>query len=316
MSELSREDVDRAREVLVGVANLTPVFRSRTLDARWGADFAFKGEHLQRGGAFKFRGAYNALSGLDETSKARGVVSWSSGNHAGGLALAGRELSVAVTVAMPHDAPRMKKAAVEAYGAEVVECEALHREEVGRELARKRGLVPIPPYDHDGIIAGQGTAAAELLEQTEELDLILVPVGGGGLLAGTSLAASAYPSVEVVGVEPACADDAARSLASGEIVTLDRVPSTIADGLRTRFLGRRNFEVIRKRVSRIVTVEEDDILEALRWLWWRMKLVVEPSAAVPLAAVLNGAVDVKERRVGIILSGGNVDPPSLLPLLI
>ncbi len=311
-----REDVERAAVALEGVAHRTPLFRSRTLDRLLRAEVVFKGEHLQRGGAFKFRGAWYALSRLDADARARGVVSWSSGNHAGGLALAGRLLSVPVTVVMPHDAPTSKRAAVEGYGATVVESEAVRREEVGMELARRKGWTPIPPYDHDDIIAGQGTAAAELLEQVDGLDLLLTPVGGGGLLAGSALAASAYPSVEVVGVEPAVADDAARSLQQGRIVVLDRVPDTIADGLRTRFLGQRNFAILRRLGVRVVTVREEDILRALRWLWWRMKLVVEPSAAVPLAALLSGALAVEGRRVGVILSGGNVDPPTLLPRLL
>ncbi len=308
------QDVAEAAARLVGVAHRTPHFHSRTLDERLKAKLVFKGEHLQCAGAFKFRGAYVALSGLSAEQRCRGVVTWSSGNHAGGLALAGQRLGIPVTVAMPHDAVPIKRAAALAYGATIVGCEAAQREEVGKSLAEDRGLTVIPPYDHPAIIAGQGTAAAELLEDFPGLDLLLAPIGGGGLLAGSALAAEDYPDVEVVGVEPANADDAARSMADGHIVTLDRTPDTIADGLRTRFVGERNFEILKRRVSSIVTVEEAAIVEALQFLWLRMKQMVEPSAAVPLAALLSGRLEVRGRRVGIILSGGNCDPVAVSAL--
>lgn len=306
--------VAEAATRLAGIAHRTPLFHSRTLDEQLDARVVFKSEHLQRGGAFKFRGAYCALSGLGEEQRRRGVVTWSSGNHAGGLALAGRLLGVPVTVAMPHDAVAIKREAALSYGAEIVGCESARREELGRELARDRGLTIIPPYDHPAIIAGQGTAAAELLEDYPGLDLLLAPIGGGGLLAGSALAAEEHPGVEVVGVEPAIADDAARSLRSGSIVVLEDSPPTIADGLRTRFVGERNFEILRRCVRQIVTVEEDAIVEATRYLWTRLKQVVEPSAAVPLAALLSGALEVRGRRVGIILSGGNCDPAAVAAL--
>jgi len=307
-------EVPEAAARLAGVAHRTPLFHSHTLDEALGAKVVFKGEHLQRAGAFKFRGAYVALTGLSAEQRQRGVVTWSSGNHAGGLALAGRILGVSVTVAMPHDAVPLKREAAQAYGATIVPCEAAEREDVGKALAEERGLTVIPPYDHPAIIAGQGTAAAELLEELPGLDLLLAPIGGGGLLAGSALAADAHPGVEVMGVEPALADDAARSLAAGHIVVLEDPPSTLADGLRTRFVGERNFDILRTRVERIVTVGEADIVEATRFLWLRMKQMVEPSAAVPLAALLSGGLEVKGRRVGIILSGGNCDPAAVSAL--
>lgn len=308
--------VAAARAVLEGVAHVTPVFRSRTLDARLGAQVVFKAENLQRGGAFKFRGAYHALSRLDAKARARGVLTYSSGNHASCLALAGRLEGVSITVAMPRDAVPSKRAAAEGYGAEIVECDAAEREEVGRRVAAERGLSIIPPYDDARVIAGQGTAAAELLEQAGPLDLLLAPVGGGGLLAGTALAASGVRSgPRVMGVEPERGDDAARSLAEGRIVTLAAVPDTVADGLRTRFIGQRNFAVFQEHVAGIVTVSEAQILEAMRWMWSRMKLVIEPSSAVPLAALLSGKIDVQGQRVGIILSGGNVDLDQIGALL-
>jgi threonine dehydratase len=312
MRSLSHADVLRAAAILDGVANRTPVFTSRSLDERLGASLFFKAEHLQRGGAFKFRGAYHTLSRLAPEARSRGVLTWSSGNHAGGLALAGRLFGMPVTVVMPDDAMALKRAAVLGYGAEVISCPAAERETVGRGVAAERGLTVIPPYDHEDIIAGQGTAALELLAQAGRLDILLAPVGGGGLLSGTALAAGDGPGrPRVYGVEPAIADDAARSFRSGKIVVLDRVPMTIADGLRTRFLGEKTFAVIRERVTDILTVSEEEIVTALRWLWLRMKLVVEPSGAVPLAALLAGRLPIRGMRVGLILSGGNADPKAV-----
>ncbi len=302
-------DVRNAAETIRGLPHRTPVFESRSLNERAGGRVFCKGEHLQRAGAFKFRGACHALLRSSPEARAAGVLTWSSGNHAAGLALAGKLLGVAVTVVMPEDAMPLKRRATEGYGAEIVSCPAVERENVGRKLAAERGLTIIPPYDHDDIIAGQGTAALELMDQAPPLDFLLAPVGGGGLLAGTALAAGDAPRrPAVIGVEPALADDAARSLRDGAIVRLDRVPDTIADGLRTRFLGERNFAVIGERVESIVTVTEEEIVEALRWLWLRMKLVVEPSGAVPVAALLAGKLELRGRSAGVILSGGNADP--------
>jgi threo-3-hydroxy-L-aspartate ammonia-lyase len=312
---LTRADVMAAAAVLEGVANRTPVFTSRALNERVGATVFLKGEHLQRGGAFKFRGAFNALCALDPEARSRGVLTWSSGNHAAGVALAGRLLGIRVTVVMPADAMLLKREATIGYGAEVILSPAAERERVGRQVASERGLAIIPPYDHDDIISGQGTAALELLAETGPLDIVIAPVGGGGLLAGTALAAGETAPPLVYGAEPSMADDAARSLHTGAIVTLERVPMTIADGLRTRFVGERNFAVIRRRVEDIITVTEDEIVDAVRWLWLRMKLLVEPSGAVPLAAILCGRLPVGRKRVGLILSGGNADPGVIGPLL-
>lgn len=308
MELLTYAGVRAAAALLADAANRTPIFGSRTLDARLGATVLFKGEHLQRGGAFKFRGAYHSLRRLNEAERQRGVLTYSSGNHASGLALAGRLLGVKVTVAMPTNTLPLKRAATEAYGAEIVSCDAREREMVGRRIAAERGLTVIPPYDYEPVIAGQGTAALELIEDAGPFDVLVTPVGGGGLLAGTALAASggSHPCA-VWGVEPERGDDASRSFREGRIVELDAIPDTIADGLRTRFLGERNFAVIRRDVAGIATVSEEEILIALRWLWVRMKLPVEPSSAVPLAGILFGRVPVRGKRVGVLLSGGNCD---------
>ncbi|MBK8229782.1 MAG: pyridoxal-phosphate dependent enzyme [Candidatus Eisenbacteria bacterium] len=319
MSEsLAPEAVRLAAERLRGAAHRTPVFSSRTLDARLSASVFCKGEHLQRTGSFKFRGAWNALQSLSADECRRGVITYSSGNHAAALAAAGSQLGIRVVVALPDNALPLKREAVIGYGAEIVPCSANERETVGRRVAAERGLVVIPPYDDDRIIAGQGTAALELMEEVGELDLLLAPTGGGGLLSGTALAAQVLElerghRTQVWGVEPEIANDAQRSLRTGAIVHLEDTPMTIADGLRTRYLGERTFAVIRRHVEGIVTVSEEEIVDAVRWLWLRMKLVVEPSGAVPLAALLAGRFDLKGRRVGVILSGGNADPAALAP---
>ncbi|MFN8548567.1 MAG: pyridoxal-phosphate dependent enzyme [Candidatus Eisenbacteria bacterium] len=320
MTPVEPEAVRAAAATLAGVAHRTPVFTSRTLDHRVGGSLCLKGEHLQRTGSFKFRGAWNALSSLSAEERARGVLTYSSGNHAAALACAGRELGVRVVVALPTNALPLKRDAVVGYGAEIVPCDPNEREEVGRRVAQERGLIVIPPYDHEAIIAGQGTAALELLREVGDLDLVMTPVGGGGLLAGSALAAELHAReggarARVFGVEPAIADDAHRSMHAGHIVRLETTPDTIADGLRTRYLGERNFAVIHRHVEDIVTVTEAEILDAVRWLWLRMKLLVEPSGAVPLAAVLAGKFDLRGRRAGLILSGGNADPTALAPLL-
>jgi len=319
MNSLHPDTVLRAAETLDSIAHRTPIFTSRTLDDRFGAKFFFKGEHLQRCGAFKFRGAYYAISRLNPDERARGVITFSSGNHASGMALGGALLGAPVTVAMPTNTAPIKRKAAAGYGAELVDCEASEREAVGERIAKERGLTVIPPYDHDDVIAGQGTAALELLEDQPDLDLLLTPLGGGGLLAGTCLAAQAGigegPPPNVIGVEPEVADDGARSFHSGRIVRLETVPETIADGLRTRYVGERNFAVFSQRLTDVVTVSEAAIGSALAHLWLRMKLLTEPSAAVPLAAILEGKIDVRGRRVGIILSGGNCDPRAAAELI-
>lgn len=310
-------DVRAAAERLRGVAHRTPVATSRTLDARTGAHVVLKCENLQRSGAFKLRGAFNALSLLPERERARGVLAFSSGNHAGALALAGRLLGVPVAVLMPDDAPAVKRAATEGYGAEVVTYDrsSERREEVAARLAAERGLPVIPPYDHPAVIAGQGTAALELLEDAGPLDAVLVPCGGGGLLSGTALAVrDAAPGCRVVGVEPAAADDATRSFRSGTLRSV-REPETVADGLRTPSLGRLTFPLVRAHVDEMRTVREEEIVRAMRWVWTRLKLVVEPSAAVPVAALLAAGGEFRGARVGIVLSGGNVDPTAAAAML-
>ena len=302
-------DVEAAARRLEGVAHCTPIMRSRTLDRLTGATLFFKCENFQRAGSFKFRGAYNALATLPEAERCRGVLTYSSGNHAQALALAGRLLGVRVTVVMPQNAPKVKRAATAGYGAEIVlyDPEQITREELGRRLAAERGLTIIPPYDHPQIVAGQGTAARELLGAVETLDVLLVPCGGGGLLSGSALSVRALaPRCRVIGVEPERADDATRSFRTGRLHRVHN-PDTIADGARTPSLGEITFPLVRQYVDDMVTVSETAILQAMYVLWERLKLVVEPTGALPLAALLENRVAVEGRRVGLILSGGNVD---------
>lgn len=309
------DSVRRAAARLKGVANRTPVLRSRTLDERIGASVHVKAESFQRTGAFKFRGAYNAIVQLTEEERAGGVLTFSSGNHAQAVALVGRLLGVRVVVVMPDDAPKAKRAATEGYGAEVVPYDPaeIGREELAERLRTERGMTVIPPYDHPEVVAGQGTAALELIEEAGELDLLLAPCGGGGLLSGTALAASSIPGCRVVGVEPELADDATRSFRSG---TLQRVrnPPTIADGLRTPSLGAVTWPIVRERVDAMLTVTEEEIVAAMRFYWERMKLVVEPSGAVALAALLHREELRGSPRVGVLISGGNVDVTSVSSL--
>lgn len=310
-------DVEDAARRLAGIAHRTPVVTSRTLDGRTGARVFLKCENLQRAGAFKFRGGYNALSRLDPDAKRRGVVAFSSGNHAQAIALAGRLEGAPVTILMPTDAPAAKVAATREYGAEVVLFDryAQDREALGRALATERGLTLIPPFDHAHVIAGQGTAALELLEETGPLDLLLVCLGGGGLLAGSALAAAARsPGCRVVGVEPEAGDDGRRSLAAGRIVAIP-VPVSIADGALTSQLGRRTFAIIRRLVAEIVTASDPELVAAMRFALERLKLVVEPTGCLALAAALGRALPLEGRRVGIIVSGGNVDTATLARLL-
>lgn len=289
-----------------GIANVTPVLTSRTLDARSKCDVFLKCENLQRVGAFKFRGAYNAVSQLDEATRRRGVITHSSGNHAQGLALASRLLGVPCTIVMPDNAPAVKKAATAGYGATIVQCAPIDRERVALQMAQAHNYTLIHPYDNSDIIAGAGTAAWELFHQIGELDYLFVPVGGGGLISGSALAvAGRSPGCRVVGVEPESADDANRSWRSGAIMTLDVVPDTLADGLRTRFIGERNLFVMQRYVSDMTTVSENAIQETLRFVWERMKIIIEPSSAVALAPVLLGTYPV-QGRVGVLISGGNV----------
>lgn len=306
---VSFEDVKDAARRLKGIAHRTPVATSRTLDDRLSARLFLKCENLQRAGAFKFRGAYNAVSKLTPEERARGVLTYSSGNHAQATALACRLLGARATIVMPENAPAAKRRATEGYGARIVAYDPARekREEVAERLRRDGDPVLIPPYDHADVIAGQGTAALELFEETGPLDLLLVCCGGGGLLSGSALAARAQaPGCRVVGVEPELADDATRSFRTGVLQTVSN-PQTIADGARTPSLGTLTFPLVRQYVDDMATVSDDDLVRAMRFVWERMKLVVEPTGVLGLAAALSGRVDVQGKNVGVILSGGNVD---------
>jgi threonine dehydratase len=302
-------DVESAAHQIAGIAHQTPVATSRSVNARTGAEVFFKCENLQRAGAFKFRGAYNALSRLSADERRRGIVTFSSGNHAQAIALAGQLLDIPRVIVMPSDAPAVKRLATEGYGGQIVlyDRERDDRETIGRRLAGERGLTVIPPYDHPHIIAGAGTAAHELFEEVGTLDLLLVPCGGGGLLSGSALAASVRSrQCRVVGVEPAAGDDATRSFRSKQLQTTDN-PQTVADGARTPSLGSLTFPLILQHVSDMTTVEDGALLRAMFYLWERLKLIVEPTGALGAAAALEGIVPVSGKRVGVILSGGNVD---------
>ncbi len=302
-------DVESAAAQIAGVAHRTPVATSRTVNDRTGAELFFKCEHLQRAGAFKFRGAYNALSRLSADERRRGVVTFSSGNHAQAVALAGQVLDIPRVIVMPSDAPSVKRRATEGYGGEVIlyDRDREDREAIGRRLASDRGLTLIPPYNDARIIAGQGTAAMELLNEVGSLDYLFAPCGGGGLLSGTAIsAASLSPGCRVVGVEPAAGDDATRSFRTKTIQTVDN-PQTIADGARTPSLGPLTFAVILQHVHTVMTVDDAALLRTMFYIWERMKLVVEPTGVLGAAAALEGSVDIRGKRVGVILSGGNVD---------
>jgi threonine dehydratase len=311
------DDVRRAAARLEGQAHRTPVLTSRTLDARLGAEVLLKAENLQRVGAFKFRGAYNAVASLREEGPLPGVATVSSGNHAQALALAARLHGVRAVILMPEDVPSVKRDAVRGYGAEIVPFDRYtqDRDELLRVLADERGLVPVHPYDDERVMAGQGTVGLELVEDAGPLDTLVVPVGGGGLAAGCSTAVRGLRAeTRVVGVEPAAGDDVRQSLAAGRIVRID-TPRTIADGQQTNAPGRRPFEVLRERLAGVVVVSDAEIAEALRFVFARLKLVVEPSGACALAALLAGRVDVAGQRVGVVLSGGNVAPDRFAALL-
>ena len=303
------DDVQSAVRQIAGAAHRTPVATSRTVNRRTGAEVFFKCENLQRGGAFKFRGAYNALSRLSPDERRRGVVTFSSGNHAQAIALAGQVLDVPRVIVMPSDAPAVKKIATEGYGGEVVlyDRDREDREAIGRRLAQERGLTLVPPYDHPHVIAGQGTAAHELLEETGPLDVLFVPCGGGGLLSGSALAARALaPSCRVIGVEPTAGDDATRSFRTRQLQTVHN-PKTVADGARTPSLGSLTLPLVLDHVSDMTTVDDATLLRTMFYLWERLKLVVEPTGALGAAAALEGTTSIRGARVGVVLSGGNVD---------
>jgi threonine dehydratase len=305
---VSFDDIAAAHERIRRHARRTPVLTSSTIDALTGAQVFFKCENFQRMGAFKFRGAYNALSQLGPGERKRGVLAFSSGNHAQAVALAGRILGIPATIVMPEDAPRVKLDATRGYGGEVVLYrKGDKREEVSERLVRERDLMLIPPFDHPHIIAGQGTAAKELIEDAGVLDVLLVPCGGGGLLSGCALAARRMlPDCRVIGVEPAAGDDATRSFKEKKLVEIP-VPDTIADGARTTSLGRITFPLVLANVSDMLTVTDGELLRSMFFLWERMKIVVEPTGALAFSALHNSRFSGKNLRVGVILSGGNVD---------
>jgi threonine dehydratase len=304
-------DLRAAQARLRGVAHATPVMTSRTLNARSGVSAFLKCENLQRGGSFKFRGAYNTISQLPEDARQRGVLAFSSGNHAQGVALAAQLLGAPATICMPNDAPAVKVAATRGYGAEVIFYNRLSddREAFARRIAAERRLTLVPPYDDPRIMAGAGTAALELVEKIDDLDVVLAPIGGGGLIAGSSVAIHGISAAtQVVGVEPAGADDTRQSLRAGQRVRIPP-PSTIADGLRVVTPGALTFPIVQRHVADIVVVSDDEIRAALRFALERLKLVIEPSGAVPLAALLAGRLPATLKRVGLIISGGNIDAP-------
>jgi threonine dehydratase len=310
-------DVERAAARLQGVAHRTPILTSSALDVRVGGQVFLKAETFQRMGAFKFRGAYNAVSSLSADELARGVCAVSSGNHAQAMALAARLCGTRAVILMPSDAPALKRAATEGYGAEVVEYERYgeDREELVHELAAERGAVLVHPFDNPLVMAGQGTTALELLSDVDDLDALLVPVGGGGLISGcATVCAALSPRTRVIGVEPEAGDDVARSLAAGERVRI-HVGRTIADGQQAATPGELTWPVIRALVSDVVTVTDAQILEAMRFAFERLKLVVEPSGASAFAALLAGAYAAEGRRVGVVLSGGNIGADAFGALL-
>jgi threo-3-hydroxy-L-aspartate ammonia-lyase len=310
------EKIQQAADRLRDVANDTPVMTSRYLNSRVGAEIFLKCENFQRIGAFKFRGAYNAMSRLSSEEKKRGVITHSSGNHAQAVALVGRLLGIATTVVMPDDAPAVKREATREYGATVIgyDPQETDREALSEALAQKHGYTLIPPFNHPDVIAGQGTAMASFIEQTGKLDWVLCPCGGGGLLSGTAVAAKALcPDCTVVGIEPELADDATRSFYSGVLQTVHH-PPTIADGTRTASLGSITFPLIREHVDAMKTVSETEIINAVRFLFYRMKLVVEPSGVLGIAALLGGSVR-PTGRVGVIISGGNIDADTMKQIL-
>jgi threonine dehydratase len=303
------DDVVAAAARLDGHAHRTPVLRSRIADALLGAEILFKCEHLQRVGAFKFRGAFNALSRFTEAQRRVGVVAFSSGNHAQAIALSAQLLGIPATIVMPHDSPAPKLAATRGYGAEVVIYDRFteDREAIGRRLASERGLTLIPPFDHADVIAGQGTATKELIEEVGALDFLFVPMGGGGLVSGSALAARALaPRCKIFGVEPEAGNDGQRSFRSGEIVRI-ATPRTIADGAQTQQLGELTFAIVRRELADVLTASDAQLIEAMRFLAERMKQVVEPTGCLGFAAARHAGIAIRGARVGVVISGGNVD---------
>ena len=310
------DKIKEANNRLNGIAHHTPVFTSDTLNKLVGANVFLKCENFQRAGAFKFRGAYNAISKLSDNEKQKGVITYSSGNHAQAVALVGKLLDVKTIVVMPQNSPIIKRTATKDYGAEIIlyDPETSVREEVARELIQKHGYTLIPPFDHYDIIAGQGTAALELFEEIGKLDYVFAPCGGGGLLSGTAIASKGMnPACQVIGVEPELADDATRSFYTKTLQSVKN-PPTIADGTRTASLGKITFPLVLKYVDEMKTVSEEEIIDAVKFLFFRLKIVVEPSGALGIAALLSSKVTVTG-SVGVIISGGNIDAPTMKMIL-
>ena len=308
-NHLTIDDIQGAAKRLNNVTNRTPVLTSRTVNKLTDRQVFFKAENFQRTGSFKFRGAFNTLSQLSTQQKQQGVITFSSGNHAQGIALAGQLLNIPTTIVMPKDAPTVKQAATRGYGAEVIlyDRNETTREKLAQTLAQQRSLKIIPPFDHPHIIAGQGTTALELIQEVGELDLLLVCCGGGGLISGCAIATKALlPNCQIIGVEPEQADDATRSFHSKTLHTIDN-PDTIADGARTRSLGEITFPLVLNYVDDMVTVSEEAIIRTMFFLWERLKIVVEPTGVLAAAALLEGVVKAPGARVGVVISGGNVD---------
>ncbi len=311
------DDVRAAAQRLHGHAHRTPVLRSATLEQRLGAQLFFKCENFQRMGAFKFRGAFNALSRLTPEQRRAGVVAYSSGNHAQAVALSAQILGLSATLVMPHDASPAKLAATRGYGATVVGYDRYAEDAmaIAREMAAREGRTFIPPFDHADVLCGQGTAALELFEEVGELDVLLVCLGGGGLLSGSALSARALsPRCRVYGVEPEAGNDVQQSFRRGERVRIP-TPRTIADGAQTPLVGELTFEIIRRHVDDILTVTDEQLVEAMRFYAERMKMVVEPTGCLTLAAACHAGLDLRGQRVGIVISGGNVDVPRFAQLL-
>jgi threonine dehydratase len=302
-------DVADAARRLAGVAHRTPVLTSRFADRNSGGRLFFKCENFQRIGAFKFRGAYNAITRFDPNQRAAGVLAYSSGNHAQAIALSAQLLGIKATIIMPLDAPATKLEATKGYGAEVITYNRFtqSREAIGEAVASERGMTLIPPYDHPDVIAGQGTVVKEFIEEVGELDLLLVPLGGGGLLGGSAISATTMsPKCRIIGVEPEAGNDGQQSLQKGVIVKI-AVPKTIADGAQTTYLGNHNFPIINRYVDEIITVSDAQLVETMRFIAERMKMIVEPTGCLAAAAALQHVLPIQDKKVGIIISGGNVD---------
>lgn len=310
-------DVAKAAERINGIARRTPVLTSTSADRIAGAHLHFKCENFQRTGAFKFRGAFNAIASLDDGVRRRGIVTYSSGNHAQAIALAARLHDVPATIVMPHDAPESKIAATRDFGAEIRFYDRYreNREEIGRRLSQEQGSTLIPPYDHPQVIAGQGTATKELFEDVGPLDVLFVPLGGGGLLSGALLASTELaPRCRVIGVEPEAGNDGQQSLAAGEVITIPQ-PKSIADGAIVTHLGSHNFPIIQRSVATIETVDDAALVDAMRFLASRMKILVEPTGCLGAAAALSGRFHKRGERVGVMLSGGNIDLPRFASMM-